>query len=175
MINLTSMKLFIFFLITLICISGCSKSVATIDVSSQNFVDYSGNFLGSAGSGPASGNDFISQEMALFNNFDTADLSIYKKPDSVYNTMIFPNPSSSEVIFFCTFNANFSDSVFAEYVITDNSLRSVYKSSGVISGSNRFGNINPVIPIGKYRLFVTLSANGNKNFYTYWVNITKEN
>ncbi|HSZ86418.1 MAG TPA: hypothetical protein VK787_10325 [Puia sp.] len=169
------MKLFIALLITIICISACSKSDAAIDVSSQNYVDYSGNFLGSTGSGAASGNDFTSLEIALFNNFDTADLSIYTKPDSVYNTIIFPNPSSSQVILFCTFNADFSDSILVKYVITDNSLRSVYRSSGVISGSNRFGNINPSIPIGKYRLFVTLSAKGNDNFYTYWVNITRQN
>jgi hypothetical protein len=169
------MKLFIIFLIAFICVTGCSKSGGAIDVSSQSFVDYSGNFLGSAGSGPSSGNDFTSQEIALFSSFDTADLSNYTKPDSVGIALIYPNPSSSQVIFTCRLNTNFSDSILAKYVITDNSLRVVYRSSGVISGSNNFGNINPATPIGKYRLFVTLSADGNKNFYTYWVNITRQN
>jgi len=96
-----------------------------------------------------------------------------------YTFALFPNPFLSEFTIYYRFTSSFSGQVIAKYVITDGLLNPVYKYVERLSfsagNSNAIINMQPTIPVGRFRLFQTLSAGSYNNYSRSWINITNDN
>ena len=179
----------LFFFIINIILSSCHKSSENIDVSSQWFVDYNGNLISRPSDGQWQFQIFTSQELNLFNSLDTANLSGTLMPDSVlelancYNC-IFPNPFGSSTSFLFHFSNGYNGQMVFKSVVVDDHMKIVDEGSQRIQGksdSNILFNpsisnvvsLSPHIPIGKFRIYFTLSAATKQHFYQSWGNIEK--
>jgi hypothetical protein len=175
------MKISILIFAVAILLAACGKNGSTnnqvIDVASQQCVDPFGNPLYPVGPGPYYGNRFTAEELALFNSLDTANLNGTSVPSATINIGLYPNPSFDSAAFylFHEFGTGFTGNMVEKIVITDSTLNPVYKGSLIVNGPTMNVAVMPTIVAGRFRMFITLSAQGNDNFYTYWVNITRQN
>jgi hypothetical protein len=182
-------SLFVSFIFIVFLLLSCSKNQSSIDVSQQWNVDYNGNLI----QGPSDGvNDgqwgpkvFSVQEKNLFTGLDTANLSGTTAPDSVLSSStIIPNPFKTEAIFVFSFSGGFNGQVEFKYVIVDDNMKTMDKGAiriqatsnqGFPSNPSTSGPIPffPNIPVGKFRIYYSLSAASSSSFYTSWGNIQK--
>jgi hypothetical protein len=179
----------LFFFFINIILSSCHKSGENIDVSSQWFVDYNGNLISGPSDGQWQFQIFTSQELNLFNSLDTANLSGTIMPDSVLTTTscyncIFPNPFESSTSFLFHFSNGYNGQMVFKSVVVDSHMNIVDKSSQRIQGKSDSNivlnpsisniiSLSPHIPIGKFRIYFTLSTAANQHFYQSWGNIEK--
>jgi hypothetical protein len=154
---------------------GCKKdsgsnNIDKIDVTGQCYKDFAGNNL--TNTGVCSGTFFNVNELALFKDMDTVNLNNTAKPDFDPLINIYPNPSRSFFNLTVFLNESFTGKVVLKYVIVDNQLNILQKKyvKNITKGSWVF-NISLDLPNGKYRLYMTLSAENFNNFYTLWRNI----
>ena len=152
-----------------------------IDVSHQVYYDNLGNVLLSDG-GISRGYTFNSNEMAFFNSLDTANLNGTIRPATVNVFCCYPNPTyvtRGDKIGF-NFGASSTSHVVVKYVIVDSvstpllkKVTHLYIPAGTYTA---YDNIDPAsLPVGRFRVYLTLSAESNDNFYTLWNNIERRN
>lgn len=153
----------------------CSKDETTsIDVSSIVTTDSNGVPQGKIGNtdNQWKSQTFTANEMALFTDLDTVNLSKTEMPISVEQFPAYPNPFSNFATVRATPKAPFSGSVVIKYVIVNSKLQPVAKKSQRAASSFDF-IVGNDISSGKYRIYFTLSSLGNPHFYKSWGNIQK--
>ena len=168
-------------------LSSCAKNTETnisaantIDVSKQWKIDPNGIVLLSLGDGQWQTKMYTTQELSLFSNLDTADLNGTTTPTSVLETppnfnSTAPNPFSSVIILPLRFGGAFSGRIVFKCVITDSTMTPYFKASSLLNVSNSTTALalNPPLPIGRFRLYFTLSSVTDPHFYKSWGNIQK--
>lgn len=184
-------KLFKFFIIVSVLATACNKSSNntnnTIDVSRQWKVDNSGSLISGLTDGQWENKTFSTRELSLFNSLDTVDLTGTTMPDSVLeekpisHNYASPNPFNQTTKLFLSFSSGFSGQVVLKYVIVDGDFTIVQKSAiriqatvcscPSLSSSSGIIDLIPNIPSGQFRLYYTLSSQGNNHFYKTWGNI----
>ncbi|MGC4103967.1 hypothetical protein [Ferruginibacter sp.] len=184
-----------FLALSVIILLSCNKADTAdeqptkIDVSKQWIVDGTGNVIQGQGDGQWQATAFTTQELNLFTSLDTADLSGTLKPDSVFDApirynAIIPNSFSTNYQLSFRFTNGFNGTILYKSVIVDSLMRPVEKKTIRLLGVSypqlpqnpSVSNavlVNPAIPVGKYRLYFTLSANSSHHFYKSWGNIQK--
>lgn len=184
-------KLNAYFILTLIIISSCGKNknndnqTTTIDVSKQWLIDQLGNIVSSPGDGQWHRKTFTTQELSLFNSLDTANLNGTTTPDSLFESLAFftyPNPFVTTNFLSLRFANGFSGQIVLKCVIVDSLMTPLFKAAArlniiattvppfISSTSIAF---NPTVPIGRFRVYYTLSSQLNPHFYNCWGNIQK--
>ncbi len=164
----------------------CHKSDSgnNIDVSQQWKLDALGNLIGGTVDDQWHLKIFNAQEISLFNSLDTADLTGTVKPDAVIEgtgIYTFPNPFSNAHILSIPFSTGYAGDVVLKVVYVDSRMNPVFKSAVRLHATPypppNYSRINvaigPSIPIGRFRLYYTLSAENNPHFYESWGNIEK--
>lgn len=181
-------KLFQLFIIGLVFATACNKgSNNSIDVSKQWKVDNSGTLISGLTDGQWENKTFSSRELNLFNALDTVDLAGTTMPDSVLeekpisHNYTFPNPFNQTTQLSLSFSSGFSGLVVLKYVIVNGDFKIVDKSAIRIqatvcscpsfSSSSGVIDLMPNVPRGQFRLYYTLSSQGNNHFYKAWGNI----
>jgi hypothetical protein len=181
-------RLLNFFLISVLIVS-CNKDQNSIDVSQQWLIDYNGNLVQGPGDGVNDGQwgskVYTTTEQNLFVGLDTADLTGTTVPDSVLSSStIVPNPFKTQVFFSFTFTPGFSGRVEFKYVIVDDHMSTLDKGAIRVQATpnmnfpsypSNSGSIifTPNVPVGKFRIYYSLSAASAPSFYTSWGNIEK--
>ena len=177
--------LFLFFLIFTI---SCHKDSAPkpsqpakikIDVSKQWTSDFNGNLLISYPDSQWQNRSFNSNELALFNSFDTADLSGTTAPASVIVSPNYPNPLTAVTDFNFKFSNGYSGASKVEYVIVDSFLQPLKKGIFLVKGNATQNNpvssfaieISVDLPAGEYRFYYLLNALSDLRFFKAWGNI----
>ena len=181
-------NLFKLFIVGSVLATACNKSSNnSIDVSKQWKVDNSGLLISGLTDGQWENKTFSTQELSLFNPLDTVSLTGTATPDSVLqekplsHNYAFPNPFNQTTQLFLSFSPGFSGQVVLKYVIVNGDFTIVDKSAIRIqatvcscpsfSSSSGVIDLMPNVPSGLYRLYYTLSSQGNNNFYKTWGNI----
>jgi hypothetical protein len=170
------MKHFIFSLLISITLLACQKNndkKYNIDVTAQCYYDFAGNSLTS--NGICSGTNFNNYELDLFKSLDTVNLNDTQKPDSQIVIKFFPNPFYDQAMLHFESNSSFTGKMVFKYVIVNNQLDVLQRNLFKVTGLNSMimFSLND-IPSGKYRLYMTLSAENNNHFFTKWINIEKQ-
>jgi hypothetical protein len=180
-------------LLAIIVFVSCGKSndskntSAAIDVSAQWQIDALGNLILGLPDGQWQAKTFTNTELSLFASLDTANLSGTTAPTTVlenpttYNS-IFPNPFNSVFDIHFGFNPGFSGQFVFKSVIVDSLMNPLDKKvvrmqasifgPGNVSTSNIIA-IAPNLPIGRFRIYYTLSSQGSQHFYESWGNIQR--
>ena len=183
-------KLFQLFIIGLVLATACNKgSNNSIDVSKQWKVDKYGTLISGLTDGQWGNKIFSTQELNLFNSLDTVNLTGTTMPDSVLeekpvsHNYAFPNPFNQTTQLSFRFSPGFSGQVVLKYVIVNGDFTIVDKSAIRIqatvcscpsfSSSSGVIDLMPNVPRGQFRLYYTLSSQGNDHFYKAWGNIQK--
>lgn len=188
-------KHFLILILASVTFLGCGKNSSsnTIDVGCIPWTDNNGNDLGiyPGGGCPVYGGAYSSDtltpnQLALFQSLDTAGLPNTTIPDSILikyipfiSPSIYPSPivNSGEIVFNYTgsgINRNripFPSPAMFKYVIVDSLMQPMDKGAKLLQGHNV--SISPNLPIGRYRLYLTLSTLNNPNFYQSFFNIEK--
>ena len=181
-------KLFKLFIIVSVLTTACNKSRNnSIDVSKQWKVDNLGLLISGLTDGQWENKTFSSQELSLFNSLDTVDLTGTTMPDSVLeekpvsHNYASPNPFNQTTRLFLSFSPGFSGQVVLKYVIINADFTIVDKSAiriqatvcscPSLSSSSGVINLMPNVPRGQFRIYYTLSSQGNNHFYKTWGNI----
>ena len=155
-----------------------SNPTPVIDVSQQWLIDQSGNVMSVQGLDQWQYKNFSSEELSLFESLDTFNLTGTTTPDSVIQipgqlNYAYPNPFTSSHRLHFEFTNGYSGDYVFKYVVVDSLLRAVdEKGSRMYSGANNL-EIIPNIPVGKFRLYYTLSSKANAHFFKCWGNIQK--
>ena len=178
-------KFFYSSIIALLILSSCNEKDAsavttTIDVSNQWTINTSGVAITPLFDGQWLTKTFTSQELSLFNSLDTANLNGTTTPLSVidappgYNAT-FPNPFMTTNALALRFNNGFSGQIVLKAVIVDSTMTSYFKVAPRLNVQNAFTALqfNPTIPIGRFRIYYTLSSQANPHFFKSWGNIQK--
>jgi hypothetical protein len=183
-------NLFKLSIILLVLATACKKdSNNSIDVSKQWKIDNLGVLISGLGDGQWGNKTFSAQELNLFTSLDTVDLTGTTMPDSVWeekpvsNNYAFPNPFKQTTNLFFRFSPRFSGQIVLKYVIVNGDFNVVKKSAIRIqatvcscpsfSSSSGVIDLLPNVAIGQFRLYYTLSSQGNNHFYKTWGNIEK--
>lgn len=177
-------KLMCYLFFALIIISSCIKKsdteVATIDVSKQWSFDPIGNVILSLGDGQWQSKTFTTQELNLFSSLDTANLSGTTTPSSVLETppgynSTYPNPFTTVNALSLRFANGYSGQIVFKCVVVDSTMTSYFKVATRLNVSSSSINIafNPTIPVGRFRIYYTLSSQSSPHFYKSWGNIQK--
>jgi hypothetical protein len=177
------------FIFISVVISACNKSQndAQIDVSKQDQVDYNGNLISSwLNDGQWESKVFTTQEQNLFNGLDTANVTGTLMPDSVSvsSSFFFPNPFTTIASLMFTFSGGYNGQVELKYVIVDNHMNiknmGAYRVQATADQSmpsapsvSNFIHLSPNLPVGQYRIYLTLSTDVKRNFYMTWGNIQR--
>jgi hypothetical protein len=168
-----------------IIISSCSKKdgetqPTKIDVSSQWTIDAGGNAIVALNDFQWVSKTFNGKEIALFTSLDTADLSGTISPATVVETppgyvATYPNPFLSNFTLTLRFNIGYPGPFVFKAVVVDSSLSPLFKTAQRLSVFNQQISIafNPGLPVGRYRIYYTLSSQGNAHFYKSWGNIQR--
>lgn len=180
---------------SILFLTSCDKSdnsvvnVTTIDVSAQWKIDANGNTIQGIYDGQWLLKTFTAQELALFNSLDTASLSGTLKPDSVkeegtnYN-FVYPTPFVSHYNRVFRFSSGYNGQVVYKYVLVDSLMNPLEKKAVRLQGASfpqspsNPSSSNPIaimhnVPVGRYRLYYTLSTSSHPHFYKSWGNIQK--
>lgn len=151
-----------------------------IDVSKQWILDNIGVVISSPFDGQWQTKTFTSQELDLFNSLDTTNLNGTTSPLSVVETSpgynsIFPNPFMGEHALALRFNTGFSGQIVIKAVVVDSTMTPYSKVSARLNVENASTILAfaPTIPVGRFRLYYTLSSQANPHFYKSWGNIQK--
>ena len=186
-------KQFFLLLIASTTLFACNKSSSSnaIDVGGIYWIDASGIPLGT-GIYPNSGglvhgqwvsDTLTSSQLALFQSLDTAILPNTIIPDSVLikdshllYPVNFPSPSKGSVMIFTGLGGRsvpfpWSSPIMFKYVIVDSLLEPMEKDAKLLYENQV--SIVPNIPVGRYRIYLTLSTLNKPNFYQSWGNIQK--
>jgi hypothetical protein len=161
--------------------ASCKKSDSTgepnlkIDVSIQWKLNQQGGIDFSPVDGQWVNKSFIAKEMELFKSLDTTNLRGTRLANLTDSPIPFPNPFSSTQSFSFLFSDNFSGDIVLKYIIVNEDLFPLVKNAVRITSNSGRSDllINPSIPIGKYRIYFTLSSESNPHFYKTWGNIEK--
>ena len=169
------------------CKKDASKQQPTIDISEQWTIDGLGNLIFGYADGQWQTKTFTSPELALFSSMDTANLTGTTKPGVVlentlnYNST-YPNPfvSSGGHRLHFEFTSGYSGQLILKMVYVDSLMIPRFKIATRFQ-SNALPPpvpsaieiaIHPSLPSpGRYRLYYTLSAQGNPHFYKSWGNV----
>ena len=165
-----------------------SNNVTTpIDVSAQWKTDALGDLLSGLSDQQWQAKIFNSAEQNLFNSLDTANLSGTTTPGAVleipyrYNC-IYPTPFNSQFQMTFRFTAGFSGQFVFKCVIVDSLMNPIDKKTAKLqatvypgpgNSSSTTIAIMPNVPIGRFRLYFTLSSQANAPFYKSWGNIQR--
>jgi hypothetical protein len=183
-------KLFRLLIIGLVLATSCNKrNNNSIDVAKQWKVDNLGILISGLTDGQWENKTFSSQELSLFSSLDTVDLTGTTLPDFVLeekpisHNYAFPNPFNQTAQLFLSFLSGFSGQVVLKYVIVNGDFTIVNKSAiriqamvcscPSLSSSSGVIDLMPDVPSGQFRLYYTLSSQGNNDFYKTWGNTQK--
>ncbi len=192
---MTTKQFLHFFLVAVLFIS-CGKTdkapdqLALIDVSKQWQVNSVGQLVLGITDGQWQNKIFTIKEQNMFASLDTANLSGTIKPDSVFESspvssnFAIPNPFASFNQFTFRFTNGFNGQLVFKFVIVDSLMNSLDKGAIRIQAafcstcpfhpsSSNLIKLAPNIPIGRFRLYYTLSSQSNYHFYKSWGNIEK--
>jgi len=189
-----SKKILLLLSATIIIFISCRKDdnsnnvTPAIDVSAQWQIDAVGNLILGIPDRQWQTKTFTPTELNLFTSLDTTNLTGTTTPTTVLetssqrNNSIFPNPFSTSFQILFGFNAGFSGQFVFKCVIVDSLLNPLDKKvtimqasvfgPGNVSTSNII-SIIPNVPIGRFRIYYTLSSNTNQHFYKCWGNIQR--
>ena len=178
-------KLMYYLVFALTAITSCSKKsgakASAIDVSKQWSIDGLGNIISSPADGQWQAKILTAQELNLFVSLDTANLSGTTTPASVLETppgynSTYPNPFTTLNALSLRFANGFSGQIVFKCVIVDSTMTSYFKAAIRLNVSGPSTNIsfNPTIPVGRFRIYYTLSSQSNPHFYKSWGNIWKK-
>jgi hypothetical protein len=173
-----------YLIFALLIISSCSKKeepeASTIDVSKQWSIDPLGNVISSTGDRQWLATTFTDQELNLFSSLDTADLSGTNPPAFVLETPpnynpTYPNPFTTTHRLSLRFDNGYFGRIVFKCVVVDSTMTPHFKLVTRLFTTNASINItlNPTIPVGRFRLFYTLSTQSKPHFYKNWGNIQK--
>lgn len=157
----------------LISLSRCSKD--NDDLSGIYVTDAVGNPIGTIPNDNQWKNtSFLSSELALFNELDTANLSGTQLPVISNSSYGYPNPFVNTISVTTSLAQPLNGYVVIKYVIVDNKMNAVQKGGGRVYATS-FINllIGTTFGSGKYRLYFTYSADGHEHFFKAWGNIQK--
>ena len=180
-------KQFFLLIIASIIVFACNKSSSSsnkIDVSNIYKYNNQGDLIHVQPNGQWTYIPLTSMELALFQGIDTAVLPNTNIP-SIYlsdtiktmSSIFYPNPIHTVgVISFSgytpwVYSHPIQGNLFCKYIVVDSLLEIMDK--GVVSMRLTDSRTIPFhfIPVGRFRLYYTLSALGNENFYQGWSNI----
>lgn len=173
-------------------LNACNKSnspgnqITQIDVSNQWWFDVSGNMLTGPGDNQWKATTFTAQELSLFSNLDTANLIGTTTPGSVLlasgsHHALYPNPFSSSQQLPFSFPNGYAGQFVLKLVYVDSLMNPLLKKV-VRLRSNAYPPpttsgvaviIQPIIPVGRLRLYYTLSSASDPHFFKCWGNIQK--
>jgi len=176
------------FIIWSILATSCNKgSNNSIDVSKQWKIDNPGLLISGLDDGQSENKTFSTQELSLFNSFDTVNLAGTTMPGSVLqerplsHNYSFPNPFNQTTQLSLSFSPRFSGQIVLKYVIVNADFTVVDKSAiriqatvcscPSLSSTSGIIDLKPNAPSGQFRLYYTLSSQGNVHFYKTWGNI----
>jgi len=175
----------IFVLFIMAACYGCKKSEGSLnptpvtDVNQQWLIDLLGNVISVQGTEQWQRHqNFSPQELSLFKSLDTSNLSGTTTPDSVIqipgnSNYAFPNPFTNGHLLHFEFTNGYSGDYVLKYVVVDTLLHAIDKKvSRIYSGANNIAII-PNIPVGRFRLYYTLSSQVSPHFFKCWGNIQK--
>jgi hypothetical protein len=156
-----------------------SSDQTQIDVSAQWIIDPVDFIISGPGDGQWRKKIFTSQEQNLFSSLDTVSLTGTTTPDSVieapssYNS-VYPNPLYSVHKLTFRFTNGFGGAYILKYVIVDSLMNPLEKMVARMHANiTNTVAIMPNIPIGRFRLYYTLSSEANPDFYKCWGNLQK--
>ena len=182
-------KHFLLIILLGIIFFGCGKNSSSsnaIDVSGIYEYDNNGNTLTFSSPYPQWTYMKLSpKELSLFQSLDTASLpNTYIPPiylsDSIktFESIFYPNPIHYVGVINLAghtpwvFSNLIQGQLLFKYVLVDGLMESKKKGEGLI-GLNGTVDLNLNIPVGRYRLYYTLSALGHENFYQGWGNVQR--
>jgi hypothetical protein len=171
-----------YLLLFVIVFSACKKSDSApeptkIDVSAQWVIDFVGLIISGPGDSQWRKKAFTAQEQNLFNSLDTASLVGTSTPDSVieapsiYNAP-YPNPFVNFHNLSFRFINGFNGEYVVKYVVVDSLMNPLDKKVTRLQGNHTI-SIMPTLPVGRFRLYFTLSSAANPHFYKCWGNIQR--
>jgi len=164
-------------LFTFVILFGCKKE--TIDVSLIHQTDSMGNPLAATQlDSQWLRQQFTQEEMDLFTPLDTASLQgTYVDMPVDFNAYIppYPNPFQSILKMSLATVPSPLNAVVFKYVILDKNQKIVKRgvSRPPFINNMFIAQILPNFSPGKYRMYVTYSAEGRENFFTTWGYIQK--
>jgi hypothetical protein len=190
--NLLTLLLLLLSTSMTIMISSCKKDfnsvLSVIDVSAQWETLDVYEITDSLNDGQWRPKVFTQSEIDLFKSLDTTNLTGTSAPDSLLSNPfpICSNPFDSVTALPLRFSNNYAGQFVCKYVIIDSLFNPIIKASERVQ-ANRFVDsitylhsfsigvliIRPKLPIGRYRMYYTLSAEGNQIFYKTWGNIRR--
>lgn len=173
-------------------LAACNKSdspgtqATPIDVSKQWWFDASGNMLTGPGDNQWKAINFTAQELSLFSSLDTANLVGTTTPAAVLiasgsHNALYPNPFSSSQQLPFSFPNGYAGQFVLKLVYVDSLMKPLLKKV-VRLQSNAYPppttsgvavTIMPTIPVGRARLYYTLSSATDPHFFKCWGNIQK--
>ena len=170
------------FIFVAIIFMACKKDNEKIDVSNQWLTDVNGNLIKGYSDGQWENRTFTTQELSLFKILDTTSLAGTTKSDSLIFSPIYPNPFKSTMVMYVGFSFRYSGQSLLKFVIVDDLMHAVKTGSVMLKAASPPPLYYPPsflfailsdFPIGKYRLYFTVSASSNENFYKSSGNIEK--
>jgi len=183
----------LYFIFIIIFFGSCGKSdknvqPTPIDVSAQWVVDPSGLPISGPLDGQWQAKVFTAQEQDLFTSLDTANLTGTMKPDSVFDkpntyNYTYPNPfyqGYGPHLGF-RFTNGFAGQMIYKCVIVDSLMNARFKAAARIQATfnpldpSHVSTTNlallPNLPVGRFRIYFTLSSQSNEHFYKSWGNV----
>jgi hypothetical protein len=191
--SMIPVKQYLVLLVSILLFSACNKeksgAQSRIDVSEQWSIDALGNLVFGYADGQWQSRAFTPTEQDLFASLDTANLSGTTQPAVVYeNTLnynsVYPNPfvgtGGHRLIFH--FSPGYSGQLVLKMVYVDSLLQPLYKTVARFHASplplptpaaSDVIAIYPTLPIGRFRVYYTLSAQGSPHFYKTWGDVER--
>lgn len=180
------------FVLICLLLNNCNKSESSgtqttqIDVSKQWWFDAFGVMLTGPGDNQWKATTFTAQELNLFSSLDTADLTGTTTPSAVLiasgsHNAVYPNPFSSSQQLPFSFPNGYAGQFVLKLIYVDSLMNPLLKKA-VRLQSNAYPPpttsgvavlIQPTIPVGRFRLYYTLSSISNPHFFKCWGNIQK--
>jgi hypothetical protein len=167
-------KFFLFFFALPFTFTNCGKD--SVNVNDIYPTDVNGNLIGNApNDNQWKHQSFSSEELALFNSLDTANLNGTSMPSITNSSYASPNPFTNMFIVSASIMQPWSGDVVIKYVLVDKNFSVKAKNSlrMSISSSITFA-FGPNVGSGNYRLYFTYSAAGHEHFFSSWGNIRKQ-
>lgn len=166
---MTQRLLLIYLLFILSAVYGCGKEdksnpIEAIDVSMQWLIDQSGNIMIRTNDTQWERKIFSNEELNYFTSLDTLNLTGTSSPDSVKGIInyFYPNPFVNTHRIGFLFTNGYSGQFVLKYVIVDSLMNAVEKKSARLQSNPPFSTtmvaIWPTVPVGRFRLYITLSS-----------------
>lgn len=167
-------KAFLLLLILAFAVANCGKD--SINANDIYPTDASGNLMGNTpNDNQWKHQSFSSEELALFNSLDTANLNGTSMPSITQSYYAYPNPFAQVFYINTSIVRPWNGEIVVKYVLVDKNFNVMIKNAFRMSISTSIVfPISPNVGSGNYRLYFTYSAAGHEHFFSSWGNIRKQ-